>query len=126
MSNKVKPIFRKVEIEKKGWGEEVYLANNEHYCGKLLKFNKGSTFSLHAHDSKIESFYLLFGRVEFRYLNLENAEPMSEILFQGDVVDIPRLCFHQVHALEDSTIIEISTFHRSDDSFRVGKGDGQK
>jgi hypothetical protein len=41
------------------------------------------------------------------------------------MVDIPRLQTHQVHALEDTRILEVSTQHFEDDSYRVMAGDSQ-
>jgi len=31
----------------KGWGSELIWATNDKYCGKLMKFNTGSKFSMH-------------------------------------------------------------------------------
>lgn len=120
------PILRAPEDHPKGWGKEIYLANNEHYCGKLLCFNKGAKFSSHFHDLKIESFFLLQGEVKFSYIDPANANEFSFTMKAGTVVDIPRLCVHQVEAIQESVIIEISTQHLETDSYRVKKGDSQK
>ena len=58
----------------KGWGKEVWIANNAKYCGKLLVFNKGARFSLHYHRVKEESFYLLSGDMLFESVDLSNGE----------------------------------------------------
>jgi len=40
----------KPKIVEKGWGQEIWIHNDEEYCGKLLRFNKeGSKFSMHYH-----------------------------------------------------------------------------
>lgn len=120
------PTFRKPTEHAKGWGVEKWFANNPLYCGKLLCFNKGAKFSAHFHDLKNESFYVLKGKIRFIYFDPTNANELAHELNEGDVVDIPRLCVHQVEALEESVIIEVSTQHLESDSYRVRKGDSQK
>lgn len=120
------PIFRQPIEVPKGWGHETHLASNDRYCGKLLCFNEGARFSAHFHDLKDESFFLLQGKVRFIYNDLTNAQQHEVILNPGDVVDIPRLCVHQVEAIERSIIIEVSSTDHSFDSYRVRPGDSQK
>jgi quercetin dioxygenase-like cupin family protein len=48
---------------------------------------------------------------------------MSQFLYQGDTVTIERGEPHQLEALEDSEIFEVSTQHFDDDSYRIYKGD---
>lgn len=121
----MKPTFRNSTEVIKGWGKEVIIVNNESYCGKLLIFKKGKKFSSHFHYDKQESFNLFSGMVIMRYFDLTNGKKLERILNVGDVVDIPRGCPHQIEALEDSTIIEISTPHKDSDSYRIGPGDSQ-
>ena len=110
----------------KGWGEEVWLVNNNEYCGKILKFNSGARFSMHYHINKEETFFVSKGKLSLKSINLENAEEFTKEINAGDVVDIPRFAPHQLTALEDSEIIEFSTHHEDSDSYRIAKGDSQK
>ena len=48
-------------------------------------------------------------------LTLQNGVTLNE----GDVVEIPRNKPHQIIALEEVDIIEVSTYHRDSDSHRV-------
>ena len=114
------------ETHPKGWGEEIWIINNEKYCGKLLKFNKGATFSDHYHINKDEAWYVLEGKLELRYYDLANADRLTIELSPGSVVHIPPSTPHQLIALEASTVIEVSTPHEEADSYRIGKGDSQK
>ena len=41
------------EIHEKAWGHELWIINNEFYCGKLLVFKKDKEFSMHFHLLKI-------------------------------------------------------------------------
>ena len=45
----LKPDIIKTEEHKKAWGKEIWMVNNDKYCGKLLCFNKKSKFSMHYH-----------------------------------------------------------------------------
>jgi hypothetical protein len=44
-----------VQIVPKGWGREIWIANGDLYCGKILEINKGKKCSLHFHKIKTES-----------------------------------------------------------------------
>lgn len=116
----------KAETHAKGWGEEVWIINNEKYCGKLLKFNKGAIFSDHYHIIKDEAWYVLSGKLELRYYDLANADRIIKQLGPGSVVHIPPNTPHQLVAHEASVVIEVSTPHDEADSYRIAKGDSQK
>ncbi|MFA6601260.1 MAG: cupin domain-containing protein [Candidatus Paceibacterota bacterium] len=116
----------KAQKHPKGWGEEVWIINTEKYCGKLLKFRKGARFSDHFHIVKDEAWYVLSGKLELHHYNLADATKITTTLKEGAVVHIPPNNPHQVQALEDSVIIEVSTTHDEADSYRIGKGDSQK
>jgi len=122
----IKPIFLEAEIHTKKWGEEKWLCNNEEFCGKILKFNKGAQFSAHQHVKKREVFYILKGTINLMTINPANAQQHNVHLFEGDIVEIPRLLVHQITALEPSEIVEFSTHHENSDSLRVLPGDSQK
>jgi quercetin dioxygenase-like cupin family protein len=116
----------KAEQHPKGWGEEIWIINTDKYCGKLLKFNKGAAFSDHYHVVKDETWYVAEGSFEFRYYNLGNADRIITTLNVGDVVHVSPNTPHQLVALEQGMIIEVSTTHDEADSYRIGKGDSQK
>lgn len=107
----------------KDWGYELIFANKhvENYCGKILHIKKGHKFSMHFHDLKEESFYVLKGVVKISLvdINSKNGDVSSRQFNAGICIDIPRLVPHQIEALEDSDIIEVSTFHRDEDSYRI-------
>jgi mannose-6-phosphate isomerase-like protein (cupin superfamily) len=119
-------IRKPLQEVKKGWGKEIWLVNNDKYCGKILKFNAGSKFSMHYHVDKEETFYILDGHLKLKYFDLSNAEEKIQDLYSGDIVDIPQFNPHKIEAVKESTIIEISTHHEDSDSYRIAKGDSQK
>lgn len=123
----IEPIMcAKPEIHTKGWGEEVWIANHEKYCGKILRFNSGAEFSMHYHMLKHETFYVLKGRLELRGYDLSDATKHESIITQGDIIVIPAGNPHKLIALEESEIIEISTQHFESDSYRIQPGNSQK
>lgn len=107
----------------KGWGHELVIHNCEEYCGKILVFLKGCKFSMHYHIKKQETWYVNEGEFLFSYINTETAEHLQKTLKEGDVVTIPRGMPHQLEALTDGEIFEISTQHFDSDSYRIWKGD---
>lgn len=118
--------FSNAENHSKGWGKEIWLANGE-YCLKFLHFRKGSSCSMHFHKNKAESFYLLAGEIILKTIDKNTGRALDRVIEAGDpVINIPRLCPHQVFATEDSVIIEVSTKHEDEDSYRVAPGDSQR
>ena len=108
----------------KPWGYELWLANNEEhdYCGKILHVNGGSRFSMHFHSLKHETFYIQSGTCNLRTVDTKTATQTCITLHEGDVVEIDKNVPHQIEALTEVDIIEISTYHRDSDSHRVWIG----
>ena len=114
----------KPEYHKKGWGYELWIHNDEKYCGKLLYFNKGKRCSYHYHELKHETFYLQSGKLLLRHSFNDQIEDAVEILLTpGDTFEVIPLLRHQMEALEDSELMEFSTQHFESDSHRILKGD---
>jgi quercetin dioxygenase-like cupin family protein len=109
----------------KGWGHEIIFENNELYCGKLLVFKKGCKFSMHYHMIKDETWYVQEGEFLYRWIDTETAEVVTETLVVGDSVRQLPGQPHQLEALTDGTIYEVSTQHFDSDSYRLWRGDSQ-
>ena len=109
----------------KGWGNELIIENNEMYCGKLLRFKSGCKFSMHYHMDKDETWYVEEGEFIYRWIDTESAETIEQKLKPGDVVRQRVGQPHQLIALTDGTVFEVSTQHFDEDSYRVIKGDTQ-
>ena len=113
-----------VRIVPKGWGREVWLVNNDLYCGKILEILKGKRCSLHFHKIKTESFFLRAGRLKVTVKESPSAAIVEQFeLAAGECMDIPRGLVHQMEALEDSELFEFSTRHFDSDSNRIVPGD---
>ncbi len=110
----------------KAWGREIVLVNDEKYCGKILEIQSGHQFSMHFHMSKDETWYIRSGLLVLKYIDTSDASTHELILKPGDVVRVRPGCPHQLRALDDSEIFEVSTTHWDTDSFRVAPGDSQR
>ena len=111
------------EIVMKGWGYENIFINNDEYCGKILHFYKGKKFSLHYHLKKKETWLINSGKFVLTWIDTENGKTYNEILVKGDIITNERGEPHQMQALEESEILEVSTKHYDNDSYRICKGD---
>lgn len=118
----LKNRIRVPQIVKKDWGHEIIFANNEdyYYCGKILHINAGHSFSMHAHRDKCETFYVLKGKVILKLIDAQHhdATVHEHTLLEGSCFEIEPMQPHQLTAVEESDIIEASTFHRDEDSYR--------
>ena len=110
----------------KGWGEEIIITNNELYCGKLMRFKEGAKFSMHYHMIKDETWYVNKGLFIYRWIDTDTAETIEHRLIPGDVVKQRPGQPHQLEALIDGEVFEVSTQHFDSDSYRVWRGDSQK
>ena len=107
-------MSRVKEIKKvpKAWGHEIWMANTSLYCGKKLILNKGKRCSLHMHKNKDETFYIDEGKI------LMELGDEIKVMKSGDAVKIKPGTLHRFTGLEDSIIIEISTHHEDNDTYR--------
>ena len=102
----------KIPVYPKVWGEERWLAN-EDYCGKLLILKNGYRCSLHYHKNKDETFYIIKGKI------LLELSGKKIIMGPGASQRIKPNEVHRFSGLEDSEILEISTHHDENDSYRI-------
>ncbi len=117
----------KGERHEKAWGHELWIINNEFYCGKLLVFKAHKQFSMHYHLLKDEAWYISKGEFEYKFIDTETAELRSKIVKEGDCIHLMPGQPHQMLALtEGATIFEVSTQHFDSDSYRVLPGSSQE
>jgi mannose-6-phosphate isomerase-like protein (cupin superfamily) len=100
-----------IEVHPKVWGEEHWIVNAS-YCGKKLVLRQGYRCSVHYHRLKDEVFYVLSGRV------LMEVDGALRALRPGMTQRIRPGEKHRFTGLEDSEIIEFSTHHVEEDSYR--------
>src|SRR5260221_12602709 len=104
--NRMSRVRKPVHIAPKGWGREIWIANNPLYCGKILEIRKGKRCSLHYHKLKTESFYLRVGKLRVRVKKSPDSTTTEEFeLSEGDCMDVPPGLVHQMEALEDAELL---------------------
>jgi Uncharacterized conserved protein, contains double-stranded beta-helix domain len=116
--------IRRPERHPKGWGYEDWIVNNSNYCSKILHFENGKKLSWHYHKVKVETFFVLSGKLILRIGESDDIGHSEEIeLNEGDTYTIDREIRHQLIALKDSQVLETSTQHFEEDSYRIIRGD---
>jgi mannose-6-phosphate isomerase-like protein (cupin superfamily) len=102
---------RRVE---KPWGYELIWALNEIYCGKVLFVTAGHSLSLQYHVQKDESWLVQSGRAKVELGKVGDETLTEAILEPGSTLHFPPGTVHRVTAIEDTTILEVSTPHLDD------------
>ena len=95
-------------IREKPWGYEHLWALNQHYAGKFLHIRSGESLSLQLHVTKDKTIHILQGRLRLT-LGPSQDELRELILSSGESCPIPPRTIHQMEALEDCVIAEVST-----------------
>jgi mannose-6-phosphate isomerase len=95
--------------QEKPWGYEILWALSESYSGKILFVRAGEQLSLQFHNVKDETIYLQSGRIELEIGGPGDAIQESEVVAPGASFRIKPGTVHRWRALEDSTILEVST-----------------
>lgn len=100
-------------IADKLWGREEWLVNDL-YCVKRMTLREGYQSSLHYHNTKDETFYVVNGTV------MLNVDGIMHRLEAGDYQRIKPGSLHRFHATGGPAIfIESSTFHDDEDVVRL-------
>jgi len=101
----------------KSWGYEYCLVNNELYCSKILHIDKDHCCSYHYHKIKDETFYILKGHI------ILDFNDKTFFMYAGNSIRIKPKDKHRFFGIEDTDIIEISTQHFDEDSYRLIESD---
>lgn len=134
---------------KKNWGNEEWLVNNDLYCSKYLNLIKGYQCSVHYHAIKDETFYVLEGTVKLSVVDIRDyimilspmlAEGEETLVYQavlkrkvelidglkvitlnkGDQFRLKPYMAHKFTSVsETAKILEVSTTHYEEDSYRL-------
>jgi mannose-6-phosphate isomerase len=97
---------RKVE---KPWGYELIWALTDVYCGKVLFVKAGHSLSLQFHREKDESWLIQSGRAKLELGEVGEAVLEVEVVGSGAAFHYTPGTVHRVTAIEDTTILEVST-----------------
>jgi len=107
---------------KKVWGKEVWLVNNEKYCGKLLYLDKGAVSSMHYHKVKQETFFALSGQTG---LMIAGKDYMLNPASRPKTI-YPKQEHQFIGLSEGIVILEISTHHEDSDVARLSESQPSK
>ncbi len=97
---------RKVE---KPWGHELIWALTDRYCGKVLFVKAGCALSLQFNNEKDESWLVQSGRAKVELGEVGQRVLNEEVVGAGAAFRYRPGTVHRVTALEDTTILEVST-----------------
>jgi mannose-6-phosphate isomerase-like protein (cupin superfamily) len=82
--------------------------------GKILFVSAGHSLSLQYHERKDESWYVQSGRARLELGATGEAVLNEEAIGPGEAFHYSPGTVHRVTALEDTTILEVSTPHLDD------------
>jgi len=103
--NALREILERVE---KPWGYEHLWALNQHYAGKFLHIRAGESLSLQYHETKDETIHVVAGQLRLQ-IGASESDLVARVLNPGETVWIPPGTVHQMEAIEDTVIAEVST-----------------
>jgi mannose-6-phosphate isomerase-like protein (cupin superfamily) len=102
---------KKVE---KPWGYELIWALTDVYCGKVLFVKAGHSLSLQFHREKDESWLVQAGRAKLELGRVGESVLKTEVVGPGAAFHYKPGTVHRVTAIEDTTILEVSTSQLDD------------
>jgi mannose-6-phosphate isomerase-like protein (cupin superfamily) len=102
---------RRVE---KPWGYELIWAHTDTYVGKVLFVKAGQSLSLQFHREKDEAWFVQSGRAKLELGEVGDSVLNEEVIGPGAAFHYVPGTVHRVTALEDTTIVEVSTPHLDD------------
>ena len=107
----VKPASGRVKITHvpKPWGHETIWAQSERYVGKIIHINAGHELSVQYHNRKDETVYLLSGDIVYR-VQRDGDDVLDDVQLKvGESFRITPGTIHQMIALTDCDVLEVST-----------------
>ncbi len=104
-------VPRRVE---KPWGYELIWALTDVYCGKVIFVRAGHSLSLQFHREKDEAWYVQSGRAKLELGEAGEGALTEEVVSSGASFRLPPGTVHRITALEDTTVLEVSTPHLDD------------
>lgn len=92
---------------------EYWIANEmtAGYCGKYLFVFDGQTCPMHRHKTKLETFFIVKGKVMMKY------DGKSMEMNPGDVLLVDRWKYHSFTGIGPALLLEVSTPCMIDDNY---------
>jgi mannose-6-phosphate isomerase len=93
----------------KPWGHETIWARSDRYVGKILHINAGHELSVQYHNRKDETVYLLSGKIVYK-VQRDGDDVLDDTLLEvGESFRITPGTIHQMIAVTDCDVLEVST-----------------
>ncbi|HEX9084280.1 MAG TPA: cupin domain-containing protein [Gemmatimonadaceae bacterium] len=93
----------------KPWGHETIWARSDRYMGKILHINAGHELSVQYHNRKDETVFLLSGEIVYR-VQREDDDILEDMKLKvGESFRITPGTIHQMIAVTDCDVLEVST-----------------
>jgi mannose-6-phosphate isomerase-like protein (cupin superfamily) len=109
----LEPWGHEVKRVDKPWGYELIWALSDVYCGKVLFVKAGEALSLQYHEHKDESWLIQSGLAKIE-LGAVGGRLVEEVIGPGAAFHYSPGTVHRITAVEDTTILEVSTPHLDD------------
>lgn len=93
----------------KPWGYELIWAETDVYVGKVLFVKAGESLSLQYHEVKDESWLIQSGLARIELGSVGDERLDEEVVGPGAAFHYTPGTVHRVTAVEDTTILEVST-----------------
>ena len=98
-----------IRVVPKPWGHETIWAHTDRYVGKVLHINAGEALSVQYHEQKDETIFLLSGTLIYR-VQAEGKTALEDVhLRVGESYRITPGTIHQMEAVTDCDVLEVST-----------------
>ena len=78
----------------------------------LVTFKKGAIRGNHYHKKSTQYSYVLGGKIELTIKKINEKRAKKIILKEGDLTTIPPNMIHAYRAIEDSSILDLTTYRR--------------
>jgi mannose-6-phosphate isomerase-like protein (cupin superfamily) len=98
----------------KPWGYELIWAVTDTYVGKVLFVKAGESLSLQYHEEKEESWLIQSGLAKIELGAVTDESFAEEVVGPGAAFHYTPGTVHRITAVEDTTILEVSTPHLDD------------
>jgi mannose-6-phosphate isomerase-like protein (cupin superfamily) len=98
----------------KPWGYELIWAVTDIYVGKVLFVKAGESLSLQYHEQKDESWLIQSGLAKIELGAVGDERLSEEVVGPGAAFHYTPGTVHRITAVEDTTILEVSTPHLDD------------
>lgn len=101
-----------ITVVPKPWGHETIWAHTDAYVGKILHIKAGNALSVQYHEVKDETVYLLSGAIIYRVWDGDTPRDIG--LQIGEAYRVTPGTVHQMEAVTDCDVLEVSTPHLDD------------